>query len=75
MYVATIGTFLNAINLTIKDSELRGVLSQGMICSFAELGMEDTSDGIAVVNEDIASKFNLGTQASLLLDLDDYIYV
>ena len=74
VYVATIGTYLSAINLTIKESELRGVMSQGMICSYEELGFEDNSEGIAIVNDSIASKYDLGTQASLLLDLDDYIY-
>ena len=33
--VATIGAVLPAVNLTIKAGELRGVASQGMICSLA----------------------------------------
>lgn len=38
--------------LKIKKSKLRGELSQGMICSEAELGLTDTSDGILILEED-----------------------
>ena len=74
VYVATVGTHLSAINLTIKKSEIRGIFSEGMICSLEELGIEDSSEGIAIINEDIALKHNLGTSAAELLDLNDYIY-
>ncbi|DBA02193.1 TPA: hypothetical protein N0F65_004828 [Lagenidium giganteum] len=37
--------------LKIKKSKLRGELSQGMICSEAELGFADHSDGIWILNE------------------------
>ena len=40
VYVATVGTHLNAINLTIKKSEIRGITSEGMICSLEDLGIE-----------------------------------
>ncbi len=74
VYVATVGAHLSAINLTIRKNEIRGVFSEGMICSLEELGVEDTSDGIAIINEDIASKHKLGTSGALLLDLNDFIY-
>lgn len=74
VYIATIGSYLNAINLTIKRSEIRGVISEGMICSLKELGFEDNSQGIAIVSEDIANKNELGTPAANLLDLNDFIY-
>ncbi len=74
VYVATIGAHLSAINLTIKKSEIRGVMSEGMICSLEELGIEDTSEGIAILNNDIAFKHKLGTPVAELLDLNDYIY-
>mgnify|MGYP003324025449 CR=1 FL=1 len=74
VYIATVGSHLSAINMTIKRSEIRGVLSEGMICSLEELGVEDTSEGIAIINEDIVSKHKLGTSGALLLDLNDYIY-
>ena len=74
VYVATIGSHLSNINLTIKRSEIRGVMSEGMICSLEELGIEDHSEGIAVIDEEIALKHKLGTPVSLLLGLNDYIY-
>ncbi len=74
VYVATVGAHLSAANLTIKRSEIRGVMSEGMICSLQELGLEDSSDGIAIVDQDIAIKHELGTPAAILLDLKDYVY-
>ncbi|MBO6975707.1 MAG: phenylalanine--tRNA ligase subunit beta [Prochlorococcus marinus CUG1435] len=74
VYIATVGAKLNAVNLTIKRSEIRGVLSEGMICSLQELGLEDSSDGIAIIDEDLALKHELGTPASNLLQLNDFVY-
>ena len=74
VYVATVGAKLNAINLTIKRSEIRGVTSEGMICSLQELGVEDFSDGIAIIDETLALKYELGTPGSDLLQLNDFIY-
>ena len=56
VYVATVGAHLSAINLTIKRSEIRGVMSEGMICSLEELGIEDASEGIAIINDEIAQE-------------------
>ncbi|KGG04193.1 Phenylalanyl-tRNA synthetase beta chain [Prochlorococcus marinus str. MIT 9321] len=74
VYVATIGAKLNAVNLTIKRSEIRGVMSEGMICSLQELGLEGSSEGIEIIDEDLALKHELGTPASNLLQLNDFIY-
>ena len=74
VYVATVGAHLNAINLSIKKSEIRGVISEGMICSLHELGLEESSDGIAIIKENEALKHTLGTPVSKFLNLDDYIY-
>ena len=74
VYIATIGTHLSAINLTIKKSEIRGVMSEGMICSLEELGIEESSEGIAIIDEDIALKHKLGTSGANLLNLNDFIY-
>ncbi|KAG7386740.1 hypothetical protein PHYPSEUDO_015336 [Phytophthora pseudosyringae] len=38
--------------LKIKKSKLRGEASQGMICSEAELGLTDESDGILIFDDD-----------------------
>ncbi len=74
VYVATVGAELKAVNLTIKRSEIRGVLSEGMICSLQELGLEDSSDGIEIIDEELALKHKLGTPGSNLLQLNDFIY-
>ncbi len=52
--VALPGTLLAVKGITIKSSELRGVKSEGMVCSLEELGIEDVSSGIAIL-EDINS--------------------
>ena len=49
--VATVGAVLPAVGLTIKAGELRGMASNGMICSLAELGLSTSSDGIAILEE------------------------
>jgi len=74
VYVATVGTKLNAVDLNIKRSEIRGVMSEGMICSLQELGLEDSSEGIEIIDEDLALKHELGTPGSDLLQLNDFIY-
>ena len=56
VYVATIGTHLSAINLTIKRSEIRGVSSEGMICSLEELGIEDTSEAVSYTHLTLPTK-------------------
>ena len=38
--------------LKIKKSKLRGEISQGMICSEAELGLADKSEGILIFEAD-----------------------
>jgi len=74
VYVATVVAKLNAVDLTIKRSEIRGVMSEGMICSLQELGLEDSSEGIEIIDEELALKHELGTPGSELLQLNDFIY-
>lgn len=72
--VAMIGSVLPG-DFRIKKAKLRGVASQGMICSAKELGMNDKllpkeqQDGILVLPEDAA----LGTSIEQLLGLDDQV--
>ena len=49
-------------------------MSEGMICSLQELGLEVSSKGIEIIDEDLALKHELGTPASNLLQLNDFIY-
>ncbi len=74
VHVATIGAYLKKIDLTIKATDIRGVHSEGMICSLAELGLEEESDGIAILEKSVYQKFELGTPISELLELNDFIY-
>lgn len=52
--VATVGTDLGG-GFVIQKATLRGVESHGMICSEAELGLSDESDGILVLETDLPS--------------------
>ena len=65
---------MKAIDLEIKSAEIRGVLSEGMICSLQELGLEEVSKGIAIIEESLAKKYKLGHDAADILQLKDFIY-
>ncbi|MEX0267732.1 phenylalanine--tRNA ligase subunit beta [Leptolyngbyaceae cyanobacterium UHCC 1019] len=71
--VATLGTFLPKVGekgLKIKPAKLRGVASEGMICSLAELGLAKESTGIHQFEGDF---FKPGVDVRPLLGLDDVI--
>lgn len=51
--------------ITIKAAKLRGVESQGMLCSYKELGMSEESDGI----------IELPLDAPVGTDLHDYMHL
>jgi len=52
---------------TLKAAKIRGVESQGMICSSAELGLEEKSEGILILDANVP----LGQDVRPLLGLDD----
>ncbi|MEH2295929.1 phenylalanine--tRNA ligase subunit beta [Nostoc sp.] len=68
--VATTGTYLPNIDLKIKPAKLRGVASQGMICSLKELGLPTDVDGIHIFTQE---NLPLGSDVRPLLGLDDVI--
>jgi phenylalanyl-tRNA synthetase beta chain len=68
--VATTGTYLPNIDLKIKSAKLRGVPSQGMICSLKELGLPTDVDGIHIFPQE---NLQLGSDVRPLLGLDDVI--
>ncbi|MBD2103540.1 phenylalanine--tRNA ligase subunit beta [Leptolyngbya sp. FACHB-261] len=68
--VATVGTELPKISLKIRPSKLRGVTSEGMICSLAELGLSTKSEGIHSFNQ---PDLKLGSDVRPLLGLDDVV--
>ncbi len=53
----------------IKESKLRGQLSQGMLCSVTELGMAEQSDGIMELEADAP----VGMDLRDYLTLDDHV--
>jgi phenylalanyl-tRNA synthetase beta chain len=67
--VATVGTKLTK-DFVIKKSKIRGEESFGMICSEAELGISDESDGIMVLDTDLKP----GEMVSKLFNNSDYIF-
>ncbi|MBW5288836.1 MAG: Phenylalanyl-tRNA synthetase beta chain [Candidatus Ruthia sp. Apha_13_S6] len=66
--VATVGAQLPG-GLKIKKAKLRGVESFGMICSESELGMIDSSQGIAELEDDAP----IGQDIRVYLNLDDHV--
>lgn len=71
--VAKVGAQLSAKEICIKSTELRGVKSEGMICSLNELGIEEESKGIAIL-EEMNIKFpKPGTSVVELLNLDELV--
>lgn len=57
-------------NFSIKESKLRGEISQGMLCSVSELGMADQSEGIMELDNDAP----LGMDLRNYLMLDDEVF-
>ncbi len=68
--VATVGTYLPNKDLKIKPAKLRGVPSQGMICSLEELGLPSDVDGIHIFS---GENIKIGDDVRPLLGLDDVI--
>ncbi len=58
--VATIGAVMPS-GMEIKPVQLRGVDSEGMICSASEIGLEDCQDGIMELDSSIG-KYSLGQE-------------
>ncbi|QPN64004.1 phenylalanine--tRNA ligase subunit beta [Synechococcus sp. CBW1004] len=71
--VALVGSTLPAVGLTIKSAELRGVASSGMICSLKELGLADSSDGIAILDELLPALPSIGEPVGPALGLEDQV--
>jgi len=59
-------------NFKIKSSKIRGVVSDGMLCSEKELGLSDDGEGIIVLESNVADK--LGVQISEVLNKNDKIF-
>ena len=72
--VAPVGCRLPAVDLTIRRTRLRGVDSEGMICSLAELGQEDNGTGICILEDQSPTGvLTPGVAVAPLLGLDDVV--
>ncbi len=67
--LATIGTYLPAMEFTIEERAVRGEVSQGMLCAPDELGLGSDHAGIMILDADA----KVGQPLSQHLHLDDWI--
>lgn len=67
--VATVGTKLPG-GIEIKEAEIRGVKSFGMLCAEDELGLGKSHEGILILNKDV----KVGEKLTKVLGLDDFIF-
>lgn len=71
---APIGTTL-PVGFTLEPKKIRGILSEGMLCSKEELGLEESSEGIWELPADAALgmslKDYLGVRSDIILDIDN----
>jgi phenylalanyl-tRNA synthetase beta chain len=51
---APIGAYVPGLGVTLVEKPVRGVVSNGMLCSASELELADESDGILELSDDIA---------------------
>jgi phenylalanyl-tRNA synthetase beta chain len=66
--LAPVGAVLPG-NIAIKSSDLKGVTSEGMLCSARELGLAEESEGLMELPDDLS----LGDELEDVLSLDDQI--
>ena len=70
--VATLGAKLPS-GLVIKQAELRGVQSFGMLCSSDEIGIEKINDGILVFDSSVEG-LKIGTELNNILQIADSVF-
>jgi phenylalanyl-tRNA synthetase beta chain len=73
--IATVGSFLPKAGdgLRIKPAKLRGVDSNGMVCSLSELGLTKDADGIHIFDEVAHPDLKPGADARPYLGLNDVV--
>ncbi len=64
---AASGTYIPGSDFTLKDAEIRGVASQGMLCSERELQLSDAHEGII----DLPPDSPIGAPFAKIAGLDD----
>ena len=71
--VAPKGTILKN-NVEVKENEIRGVISEGMMCSLEEIGFEEKSTNVYKFPEEMSKDLKPGKSAYELLGLDDTVF-
>ena len=66
---APIGAYVPGLDVTLVEKPVRGVVSNGMLCSAAELETAEESDGILALSDDLT----VGTPAATALSLEAVI--
>jgi phenylalanyl-tRNA synthetase beta chain len=66
---APIGAYVPGLGVTLVEKPVRGVVSNGMMCSASELQLSDESDGIMELSDDL----RVGTQAAELFGSEPVI--
>jgi len=61
---------ITAQGININKSKLRGVVSEGMMCSEYELGLSDSSEGIMILDENV----KVGESFAGVIGLDDVVF-
>jgi len=69
---APIGTYVPGLGVTLVEKPVRGVTSNGMMCSAAELELSDDGEGIIDVDEAMAGR--VGETYISALGLDDIVF-
>ncbi len=67
--VALVGAILPG-NIVVRDAKIRGMPSQGMLCSTRDLGLETESSGLLALD----AKTRPGTPVATLLELPDQVF-
>lgn len=65
---APLGTYIPGSGITLEKRPVRGVVSNGMMCSAAELQLSDDSEGIIEVSDEFAGQVGASYIAALGLD-------
>ena len=66
---APVGTYIMGADFTLKNTKIRGVESQGMLCSERELQISDEHDGIIALGDDAP----VGENFAKFAGLDDVV--
>jgi phenylalanyl-tRNA synthetase beta chain len=72
---APVGASLKNGEWVLEAKKIRGVLSQGMLCSEAELDLGQDASGIFILSDELGEDIPLGKKLEEVLNLeDDYLF-